>query len=193
MVWAAAAGIGISAGAKVFSAIKAGKAAKENQKILDAQLAESKTDANKSFLDTSAAKDAVKLANESLVDDRKNVAGRAAITGASDESIVAGNAAVTKNHNAAISRLAGMGTEFQQRAKSRTNSLMGVQMGVNQQKADSAANLSDAAGELAGSAAMMSGMSSPKAKTAKPAVLGSTAGMNSSFSVVNDQLTKNYE
>ena len=167
MAWVAVAGLGISAGAKVFSAIKAGKAAKANQKILDGQIAEAKTDANKSFLDTSAAKDAVKVANENLVDERKNVAGRGAITGASDEAIVASQSNVSKNHNATISRLAGMGTEYQERAKSRLNNLAGMQMGVNQAKADSAANLSDAAGDLASTAAMGIGGIKSKVGSAK--------------------------
>ena len=51
-----------------------------------------------------------------------------------------------------------MGTEYQQRAKSRTQGILGLQMGLNQQKAESAANLSDNAGDLMNSANTAAGM-----------------------------------
>ena len=91
MTWVAVAGTGIGVAGKVFASIKAAKAAKENQAIIDRQLAEAKKDENQSFLDTSAAKDAVTRADENLVDERKNIAGRAAVSGASDEAVVAAN------------------------------------------------------------------------------------------------------
>lgn len=150
----------------VFGAIKSGQAQKANQKILNGQLAEARTDANKSFLDTATAKDAVRQSNEALVDARKNVAGRAAITGASDESEVASNTAVSKTYNDAISHLAGAGTQYQQRAKDRTNSLLGVQMGINSQKGESAANVGANASNMAGTIAMTAGMSGGSSKSA---------------------------
>lgn len=142
----------------VFGAIQSGQAAKANQKIINTQLGEARTDANRSFLDTATAKDAVRQANENLVDTRKNVAGRAAITGASDEAAVASNSAVTKGYNDHISRLAGMGTQYQQRGKDRVNSLLGVQMGINSQKGESASAMGANALNLAGTVAMSSGM-----------------------------------
>lgn len=142
----------------VFGAIKSGQANRANQRILNKQLTEARTDANRSFLDTATARDAVKQNNEALVDARKNVAGRAAITGASDESAVASNSAVTKNYNNAVSRLAGMGTQYQQRAKDRTNSLLGVQMGINSKQGESASALGANALGLAGTIAMTAGM-----------------------------------
>ena len=163
MSYIAVAGMGTSVAGSIFGAIKSAKEQKANQAILNQQIAESKTDANKSFLDSATAKDATRVANENLVDTRKNVAGRAAVTGASDEAVVASNSSANKAYGDALSRIAGMGTSYQERAKSRTNSLLGEQMQINNQKAESASAMAANAGELVGTSAMMGGMAKPEA------------------------------
>ena len=183
--------MGLGAAGKIFGSVKAAKAAKANQSIVDQQLAEAKTDENKSFLDSAIAKDAVKAQTEAAVDARKNVAGRAAITGASDEAVVAGNTGISKAYADGLSRIAGAGTAYQERAKSRKNQVLGMQMGINQQKAESAANISDAAGELMSAGTMMAGMTSPK--PGKVASLGSSASGGRNITMNDGQKTVNIE
>jgi hypothetical protein len=161
----------VSMAGQIFGAVKAAKEQKKNQALLNTQVEQNQADynneANKSFLDTNVAKDAVRQANENLVDDRKAVAGRAAITGASDEANVAGQSNVTKNYNDSVSRIASLGTNYQDRAKSRFQAnrmaLQQQQAALNQQKADGAANLAGNAGDLLGTVTMGAGMNSPKA------------------------------
>jgi len=171
-----AATTGLSIAGQVFGAIKGAKQQKQNQQLLNTKQEENQADynmsANKSFLETNAAKDAVKAQNDALVDAQKNVAGRSAITGASDEAVVAGNTGVQKNYSDAISRLAGAGTQYQQNEKrmylARKDSLDGQQMQLNQQKADGAANLAGNAGDLMNSLPFGEGM---KGSADKPQTL----------------------
>lgn len=157
---------GLSAAASIFGAIKSAKENKKNQDLLNQRQEENKAEydnsANRSFLDTSAAKDAVRLNKENLVDAQKNVAGRSVITGASDEASVAANTGVQKNYNDTTSRLASIGTQYQDSQKrmylSRKDSLDNQQMQLNQQKSDSAANLIGSAGNLLGTVTMGAGM-----------------------------------
>ena len=157
---------GVSLAGQVFGAIKAGKQAKANQKLLDQKQAENEADynktANQSFLDTAVAKDAVKEQKQALQDNQKAVAGRAAITGASDEAVVAGQTGAQKNYSDAVSRLAGAGTQYQTQQKSmylaRKDSLDNQQMQLNNQKAESAANLMGNAGDLMNTVAFTEGM-----------------------------------
>ena len=165
-----AVGAGLSIAGQVFGAIKGAKEAKKNQALINKKQAENEADYNlngqRSFLETNAAKDAVRSQNEALDDARKNVAGRSAITGASDEAVVASNTGIQKNYSDAISRLAGAGTQYQQNEKrmylARKDSLDNQQMQLNQQKADSAANLAGNAGDLMTGLAFSEGMKDPK-------------------------------
>lgn len=177
-----AVGMGLSVAGQIFGAVKQAKEQKKNQALLNTQVeqnqADYNNDANKSFLETNVAKDAVKLANENLIDNQKQVAGNAAITGASDEAKVASQSNVTKNYNDSVSRIAAMGTNYQDRAKNRFQAnrmaLQGQQANLNQQKADGAANLAANAGDLLGTVTMGAGMTSPKTTVAAGGVPGRT-------------------
>lgn len=162
-------GMGLSAvslAGQAFGMAKAAKEQKANQDLLNAQneqnQAEYNNEANKSFLDTNVAKDAVKVAKENLIDNQKQVEGNAAITGASDEAKVAGQSNVNKNYNDSVSRIASMATGYQDRAKNRFQAtrmaLQGQQANLNQQKAEGAANLASNAGDLLGTVTMNAGM-----------------------------------
>lgn len=166
------AGAGLSIAGQVFGAIKGAKEAKKQQQLINKKQAENEADYNlngqRSFLETNAAKDAVRSQNEALDDARKNVAGRSAITGASDEAVIASNTGVQKNYSDAISRLASAGTQYQQNEKrmylARKDSLDSQQMQLNQQKADGAANLVGNAGDLMNSLPFTEGMKSSGSK-----------------------------
>jgi len=184
MAWVAAGTAAVGAAGQIFGAIKGAKANKANQALLQKSQQENKAmydkNANQSFLDTNVAKSQVTQATNDLQDERKAVAGRSAITGASDEAAVASNSNVTKNYNEKISRLAGMGTAYQTNQEGMyRNTKMNLdnqQTALNTAKADNAANLAENAGNLVSSTAMginsLSGISmkKDKANNAPPAV-----------------------
>jgi len=165
-------GMGLGAAGQIFGMIKGAKEKKKQQGLLDKQHAENKAmydkNASQSFLDTSVAKSQVTAAKNDLVDERKEVAGRGAITGASDETQVAANSNVTKNYNQRLSQLAGMGTQYQQNQEGMYRhtkaGLDAQQQGINQQAADSAGNLVENAAGLMGTAAMGIGGAKKKPK-----------------------------
>ncbi len=170
MTYIAVAGLGVSAATSIFSAVKSAKANKQKQAYIDKTAAENKAEfnnnANKDFLQTNVAKDAVKQQTQALEEDRKAVAGRAAITGGSDEAKLAGNTAANKTYQDGLSRLAGMGTNYQNQQKAI---YLGQKAQTDQQnlqmiddKAESASNLAANAGELASGSAALYGMNSPK-------------------------------
>lgn len=169
-------GLGLSGAAAIFGAIKGAKVAREQQEIIDRKQAENKSEydltANRSFLETAAAKDAVKAQKETLIDNQKQVAGRSAITGASDEAKVAANSAVQKNYSNAISRLAAAGTQYQDNQKrmylGRKDSLDNQQMALNAQKAESASNLVANAADLVGTSVMTSGLAGNQSELSSP-------------------------
>lgn len=176
------AGVGLSLAGQAFGMAKAAKEQKANQALLNTQNeqneAEYNNEANKSFLDTSVAKDAVKVAKENLIDNQKQVAGNAAITGASDEAKVAGQSNVNKNYNDSVSRIASMATGYKERAKNRFQAtrmaLQGQQANLNQQKAEGAANLASNAGDLLGTVTMGAGMNDAKPIASSGGVPGRT-------------------
>lgn len=161
-------GMGVSIAGQIFGAVKGANEAEKNQALLNSKQeqnqAEFNNSANKSFLDTSAAKDAVKVQTEALQDNQKAVAGRAAITGASDEAVVAGNTGVQKNFNDGISRIAAAGTQYQDNQKrmylARKDGLDNQQSQINEQKAESASNLSGNASDLLRGVTFAEGMKS---------------------------------
>lgn len=150
------AGAGISLAGQIFGAVKSARANKANQALLNQEMEQNKADynnnANKDFLQTNVAKDANKQMQEGLQDAQKDVAGRGAITGATDEAKLAGNDNARRTYIDGVSRLASQGTSYQnqQDAMYRQNrSLLNQrQMQINNQKSQSATNLGANAGEL---------------------------------------------
>jgi lipopolysaccharide export LptBFGC system permease protein LptF len=163
---------GVSAATAIYGGIKSAKAAKDKQKLLDKQQEENSAEfnnsASKSFLDTAAAKDVVKQLDQTTEDDRKAVAGRAVVTGASDEARLAGNDSVRKNYTEGLSRIAGQGTNYQTQQKAmylgQKNNLNNQEMGIIDDKAQNAANMASNAGSSLSGLAMSSGLNDPSKK-----------------------------
>lgn len=157
---------GLSVAGQIFGAVKGAKENKKNQNLINSQMEENEADknntVNKSFLDTNAAKDSVRMANENLIDNQKRVAGNAAITGASDEAKVAQQSNVNKNYNDTMSNIASNATQYQENNKrmyqGRKGQLNQLQMQFNAQKAENASNLSGNASDLLGSLTFSEGM-----------------------------------
>lgn len=161
-------GLGLSVAGQIFGAVKGAQANKANQKLINTQMEENEADKNltvdRSFLETNAAKDAVRTANENLIDNQKRVEGNAAITGASDEAKVASQSAVNKNYNDVVSNIASNATQYQDNNRrmynARKGQLNNLQMQFNNQKAESASNLAGNASDLLGSLTFGEGMKS---------------------------------
>lgn len=147
---------GLSVAGQIFGYVKGAKANKDQQtqlnKNVEANEADYNLSANKSFLDTNVARNQVKKLDANLVDQQKNVAGRSAITGASDEATLAANNNVQQNYNDAISNVAANATDYQMDQKRmyqyQKNRLDARQDQINQQKAESAGNLIGNASDL---------------------------------------------
>jgi hypothetical protein len=161
---------GISLAGQIFGAYKSAQANKEAQRLIDQQKEENASmynnNANKDFLQTNVAKDATKEMQQNLEDSRKAVAGRGAVTGASDEAINSANTNANKTYVDGLSRLASKGTDYQNQQEAiyrQQNSILNQQqMGMYKQKGQSATNLGANAGELATSIAGLSGMATKK-------------------------------
>lgn len=165
---------GLSVAGQIFGAVKGANQNDKNQNLINSQIEENEADKNltvdRSFLETNAAKDAVRTANENLVDNQKRVEGNAAITGASDEAKVASQSAVNKNYNDVISNIASNATQYQDNNRrmynARKGQLNNLQMQFNNQKAESASNLAGNASDLLGSLTFGEGMKQKQTQTA---------------------------
>lgn len=159
-------GAGLSIAGQIFGAVKGAKENEKNQNLINSQMEENEADknnaVNKSFLETNAAKDSVRMANQNLVDNQKRVEGNAAITGASDEAKVAQQSNVNKNYNDTMSGIASNATQYQENNKrmyqARKGQLNQLQMQFNAQKAENASNLAGNASDLLGSLTFGEGM-----------------------------------
>ena len=160
-------GLGVaSLGGQLFGAIKGGQANNANEALLKQREEESnalfKSRINRDFLQTNAAKGVLEKIRKQYENADKGIAGRAAITGASDEAVVAQKTANNENLNDATSNIAQGATAYQDNAENQfeqsKNAMLSAKMGVNSAKAANAANLASNAGNLLGTAAMVHGM-----------------------------------
>lgn len=182
-------GMGVSIAGQIFGAVKGANEAKKNQQLLNKKQEENQADfnlnANRSFLETNAAKDAVKVQKESLEDNQKAVAGRSAITGASDEAIVAANSKVQENYNDGISGIAAAGTQHQANEKrmylARKDGLDNQQSQINAQKQESASNLMGNASDLLRGVTFGEGM---KGGVSKVAGIGRTSEQSNALNKI---------
>jgi hypothetical protein len=163
-------GMGVSVAGDIYGAIKGAAERKKEQQQLEKQQEENKSlydlNASQDFLDTNAAKSAMTEAKQNQVEERKNIAGRAAITGASDEAQVAGNTAATNRYNNVVSRLASAGTPYQLHREAMyrgtKNILDQQQRDIYRQNAENAASLVGNAGDLMKTAVYAEGMKKKK-------------------------------
>lgn len=162
-------GLGVaSVAGQLFGAAKGGKANEANEALLKKRKEEDdaffKTRINRDFLQTNAAKGVLERIKKQYQNADKSIAGRSAITGASDESIVAQRTANNENLNDAVSSIAEGATDYQENAENQyrqaKNSTLEAEMSINNKKAENAASLASNAGSLLGTAATMGGFSS---------------------------------
>lgn len=152
----------LAVASSAYGAIKSSQAAKENQRILDGLQEENTGDFLREYhrgaLENSGSKAYLKRLEGVMEDNRKASENTAAATGATHENVLAEKQSNNRIMSDAIAGLVEREDNRQQQIRqgylSRKQGLMGSQMGINQQKAqtwaDLASGVSSAAGSLAG-------------------------------------------
>ena len=166
--------IGSAVGAlgSLFSGIGARKQARKAEKQIherkDALTTEYAQDKNTDYLDTEAARSTLALLRRQNRRAQEAMNNNAVKSGASDEAKVAAAARQNENYANAVSRIAGMGTQYKQRLKenyqnrmdSLDNALYNIQMGKAQATGDMIGGITNAVGGLISAYGM--GKSTPK-------------------------------
>jgi hypothetical protein len=154
-------GIGgaLSLGGMVYSAIKGGQAAKANERLLDQQTEDNEAfrNNNQNYFDTVQGKSALEQVREAYEQRSKIDANTAVVTGASAETEIAAKGAQNQGYNSAMRQLAAQGGEYSQRNemmyRNSLNNIYAQRMGINNMKAESAANVADGMMNMFGGAA----------------------------------------
>ncbi len=172
-------GIGgaLSLGGMVYSAIKGGQAAKANERLLDKQTEDNEAfrNNNQNYFDTVQGKSALEQVREAYEQRSKIDANTAVVTGASAETEIAAKGAQNQGYNSAMRQLAAQGGEYAQRNemmyRNSLNNIYAQRMGINDMKAQTAANVSENMGNMFGKAAEAGLFESgdPAAKAARQA------------------------
>lgn len=154
---------GLSGAGTIFSAIKGGQATQEQNRLLKEQEEKNEAFYNKgqNFMETNLAKGVLERAREKYREDAKTAESKAEVTGASPEAEIAEKTARGKEYSDVVRNLAEAGTRYTQgqeyQYQNNLHRLLGLRMQLQQQKAESAANVAGNAGDLIGSTAMLSG------------------------------------
>lgn len=141
---------------QIFGANKSGKALGQAEGIVDQQVSDLTawydTEKNKDFLQSNVASSAINRTLEDIEDRNKTIESSAAVTGATDASILAQKGKSQEQFGDVIKSLASYGTaredRIEGRYRSNISSLMGQKAGLYQQKAQIAGNLGTSAGNL---------------------------------------------
>lgn len=155
------AGVGLAS--SLLGASKAAKANKKAQQAVDAQIAENEAiynnNVNRSFLDTAAAKGALEHIRRQYEKANDIADNKGVVTGASPEAVIAQKSANNEALNDVTSQIAEQGTAYQDsqtnQYRQTASQLAGAKIGLEQQKAQSGANLISNAGNLLGTAATL--------------------------------------
>lgn len=149
-------GLGLTAASTIFGAVKGGKSNQANDRILNDQVQQNEArhglNVSRNYMDTNHAQNVINMYRESLQQGQKQVAGRGAITGASDEAVLASNTNLQQGFNNAMGHVAVQGEQTQQMQEQqyldRQAELNSMKMAINQGKAENAANLVQNAGDM---------------------------------------------
>lgn len=152
----------LSVATSAYGSVKSSQAAKKNQSMLDGLQEENTGDFLKEYhrgsLENNSSKAYLKRLEGVMEDNRKASENTAAATGATHENVLAEKQSNNRIMSDAISGLVEREDNRQQQMRqgyiTRKQGLMGTQMGINQQKAQTwaelASGVSSAAGTLAG-------------------------------------------
>lgn len=156
-------GLGVAGIAgQIFGASKSAKANREMAHMLAAEDAENEAffnnSVNRTFLDTNAAKGVLERVRKQYEDANQVADNKGVVTGATPEAVIAQKTANNEALNDVVSQIAENATAYQdtkeQQYRTEKNNIFNQEMGLQQQKAQNAANLMTNAGNLLTSSAM---------------------------------------
>ena len=159
-------GLGVSSLAgNIFGNIMSGKANNANRKLIEQQRQKNESfynnNVNRDFLETNAAKGLFERLRKNLYDNNKIINSTAAVTGASDEAVIAEKSRNQENYNDAVNQLASQATQYQQNEeqmyRNADQNLANQEMQLNANQAQNAANAVQNAAGVASAAANMAG------------------------------------
>jgi hypothetical protein len=144
-----AAGVGLSAVSAGAGLLKSGAANKRNRGLVKEQsnlLDETYlSDMNKRYLDTDEAQSFLSTLRDRMNTSNKEVNQTAAVTGGTDESVLAGRESNGRNYADSLNKLSAQGTRYTQGLKdsymSGKSSILGLQMSNNNAESKSGSNL----------------------------------------------------
>ncbi len=162
--------IGIAAGGmllNLYGQQKAAKEARNAQNLVNSQIADlsawKNTEVDRPYLDSNAGRSVMTRATERFRDNAQQAKSTAAITGASDESVVAQQGNNAQALGNVMSEVSAQGTiradQIQNQYRSNLANLMTQKMALIQQQGASGANLASSAGSLLAGIAPMLGKS----------------------------------
>lgn len=151
-------------GTKIFSAIRGGQANRATQNLINRQIQDNEAfynnRVNRDFMDTSVAKGLAERLRKNLEKSNRTVESKSAALGGTAEAEIAAKSRNQENYNDAVNQLASNATQYQQGQEAiyqnAKNNTLNAQIGLNQQKAQNAANLASNAGQLISGALALS-------------------------------------
>lgn len=156
-------GMGLSALSGIVGLFKSGAAnrrnnqlVKQQQNLLDQQYL---PDMNKRYLDTDQAQSFLATLRDRMNTQNQQVQQTAAVTGGTDEAVIAGREANAQNYGDFLNKLNAHGTQYKQGLQDRymqgKNQILGMQMGQNAGQSESGSNLFSNAMGTVGNLAML--------------------------------------
>jgi hypothetical protein len=156
---------GIGAATKLFGANKAGKRMDQAQGVIQGEMnrvdAWYDTEKNQDYLQSNIGRGIMTQVLQDIEDRNNQVESTAAITGASDASVLASKKTNQKTYGDAVSQIARMGTaredQIDARYANQKQSLAGQMFNVYSGKAQNAAQVASVGGDLMGAAGSLFG------------------------------------
>jgi len=154
-------GIGgaLSLAGMAYSAIKGGQAMRANERLIDEQAQDNEAwyQSQRNYLDTTEGKSAIEQARQAYAARNRMDQQAAVVTGATDEAQLAARGQANTQLNDLYRQMASQGSQYARQNEGiyRQNiaNTYAQRMGVNQMKAQQAANMGQNIGNLMGTAA----------------------------------------
>ena len=158
---------------------KAAKRMREGNQLVNKQIADltswKEMETDRPYLESNVGRNIMTKATEQFRKQAQTAQSNAAITGASDESVVAQKAAAGENLANVASNVAAQGSvredQINQQYRSNLSQLMAQKLGLIQGQAQSGANLATSAGSFLSGLGPMLGASSKKTSTNPASIL----------------------
>ena len=150
---------------QIFSAFKGAQANRANQRLLNTSRQNNEAfynnNVNQDFLQTNAGKGVFERLRQQIKEANQQASNNAAVTGGTAEAEIAAKSRNQQNYNNAVNDVSQQATRYQQGQEAMYRGenarLDNMQMGINDQKAQNAANLAGNAANLVSSSSALTG------------------------------------